>query len=562
LLSIFQYAARLAAVVGFIDLCLALPAQTSHSVTIIITGTVLSGTDGNPNSNPPGGGNIFAVGSDLTGQPFTLTINISDSDGTPNSPGTCPDGSIYSSAITGTSTSSPPSARLQIGSTGRSFTYGALPLYDLSWIMIRTSYSCYGYNTVTLGWSEYYNPPDAGGSGFGNVTLYTQNDLSPGYWYTPIPLQGATSSPLPFTITVDQATNISNTLYYAHGLLNPTSIEMSESNTTPSAQPKILREGTTDITGTTQSVVVGQRIALTASLPAGATLAAGQPWTVLGTTIGGFVVTTVPRSPLRGTGQAINPDFTQASTVFYWVDPGTFPVTLSCTLANGQSAQAQVTFDVAPPPSASVSSSVGTVSIDPGVIDGVLEDNILHLYRSHDPQCDLCGIVFTATPTIASGAYVWVQLIDEDLLLATTRRGDQLECEDTMGGELDNEYPYRGLISNNVAWDGPETVLTAGFSEVNQTFKARMFLMWDPTIPNGCTPGRTCTSIPIPLGYVSWQFSADAVQNVTWVVRSSDQSAKPFQSSTGLPPTLTYPQWSATAENGVASCGPSRGRRP
>ena len=103
-------------------LCLPVRAQAPNAETIIVTGTVLSGTDGNPNSNPPGAGRIFGGDNDLSGQPFTLTIQISETEGTPNSPGKCADGTIYTSSITGSNTSSAPTARLEIGTGGGSFT--------------------------------------------------------------------------------------------------------------------------------------------------------------------------------------------------------------------------------------------------------------------------------------------------------------------------------------------------------------------------------------------------------------------------------------------------------
>jgi hypothetical protein len=149
-----------------------------------------------------------------------------------------------------------------------------------------------------------------------------------------------------------------------------------------------LRDGTTDITGKTQSVLVGLRIGLTAQLPPGATLAAGAPWSLAlfdkqrqeytpiapdGSTIGAFVITLPsPRpvpfsrpglSPRISTGKVIQTDFTQASTTFYWVVPGTYQVTLSCTLSNGQSASAQATFEVDGPRSAAIKTYQGQVAI-------------------------------------------------------------------------------------------------------------------------------------------------------------------------------------------------------
>jgi len=73
--------------------------------------------------------------------------------------------------------------------------------------------------------------------------------------------------------------------------------------------PKIMFNGQ-DITGTTQSVVVGQQIALTASY--GNITPTSQSWTVPGTTVGGFNTALTSGGP-TGT------NFTQQSTTFYWV---------------------------------------------------------------------------------------------------------------------------------------------------------------------------------------------------------------------------------------------------
>jgi hypothetical protein len=90
-------------------------------------------------------------------------------------------------------------------------------------------------------------------------------------------------------------------------------IEQPSTNCSASVQanakvtPKILKGGN-DITGSTQSAVVGQQIALTGdpAPPSGST-----PWAVAGTTVGGF--NTAPTN-----GGSFPADFTQASATFYW----------------------------------------------------------------------------------------------------------------------------------------------------------------------------------------------------------------------------------------------------
>jgi hypothetical protein len=532
----------------FVELCLPAPAQTSNSITIIITGTVLSGIDGNPSSSPPGAGKIFGGSSDLSGQPFTFTLQISDSEGITNAPGTCPDGSIYSSAITGSSTSSPPSARLQIGSAGGSFTYGALSLSSIGWTMIRTAKtSCSSYNTITLGWSEYEQSTGGdytGSSGFGSVVLYTENDLSPGYWYAPVPLQGVTSSPLHFTITVNQATNIYNNLKFASGYLSPTSIQVQGQQASCSGianfrgsriapavtdataicptQPEILRDGV-DITGTTQSVVVGQQIALTASLPVGATLGS-QPWTGIasGMAVGGYVIASDD-----STAHVVPLNLTTASTMFYWVLPGTFQVTFSCLLSNGQSTSVQATFYVNGPTAPVVKPTMSTVQVD---------NNMLGWSGTN-------GILFDGSQTLppsVPGTFQWVQVLDESTEVDTLGL-IQKTCPEVQGVELDGGIPYPASSDGLKTDDSPGRPLPRIFSvflEIDVMFSARMFFMWKSNMPSNCDANGLCTFILVPLGHVSWGYSADVqLINHQWQKVSESENAT-FYAGTD------YPEWS------------------
>ena len=59
------------------------------------------------------------------------------------------------------------------------------------------------------------------------MVLYTQNDLSPGEWFTPVFLQSVTSAPLHFTITVNQSSNVFKNLKAANGYLIPQFVSVS-----------------------------------------------------------------------------------------------------------------------------------------------------------------------------------------------------------------------------------------------------------------------------------------------------------------------------------------------
>ena len=202
-----------------IFLAAALAGTSRADVTIQIFGTVSSGTDGNPASRPPGAGNVFGGGSNLAGKPAVLTLHISDSEGT-NTRGKCSDGSIYTSTIEGSNRSDAPTATLQIGNG--SFTYGAYPLYNISWSTGRTAHGpCSSYNEIGFGWTESYDGSYMGSSGFGSALLYTMTNLSSGDWHFTVPrvsISGAV--PFQFSIAVTDRATLKNSKY-AHGYLTP-----------------------------------------------------------------------------------------------------------------------------------------------------------------------------------------------------------------------------------------------------------------------------------------------------------------------------------------------------
>ena len=61
-----------------------------------------------------------------------------------------------------------------------------------------------------------------------------------------------------------------------------------------------------------------------------------------------------------------------------------------------------------------------------------------------------------------------------------------------------------------------------------EVFEATVYLMWDPALPSdpgspcvpahtagsGDVPSKGCSSIPVPLGYVSWNWNAYAVNTM------------------------------------------------
>ena len=152
------------------------------------------------------------------------------------------------------------------------------------------------------------------------------------------------------------------------------------------------------------------------------------------------------------------------------------------------------------------------------------------------------GITFRAgyfLPEEMLKNFIWVQLIQFDSLMVKTREGT-LHCVPKsqpvaeLGTGLDTSYPYD---TRNPTRDNPPLQLTREAQEFSRMFHARMYLLWTSGLSN---------SIPVPLGYVDWHFSAQAVskdQSNNWMLLygsgGPNDPEKPFTQS------HSYPLWNS-----------------
>jgi hypothetical protein len=301
-------------------------------------------------------------------------------------------------------------------------------------------------------------------------------------------------------------------------------------------QPQITFNGTV-ITNTTQSVVVGQQIALNAAytLPGGITMNS-QSWSVPGTIVAGYNA-----SPSSG---SVNTNVTldERTTTFYWISPGNSrQVTFTLLLSDGSILSATATFNVAGAAVSKMSTPTGSVGIFAGP---VLE---------FGPT----GIQFNptlTTPTGDAGQFEWVQLITNDTQTLTTTSGTVYTCVNvtqpptSAGTGLDTEYPYAKGSSTQ---DSPDIALNSStYSKEARSFSAAMYLLWDPALPAGCTPGSGCTSIPVPQGSVTWGWSGTAAfSSGSWTLTASSKATPSWA------PGNSYPTWTDLVPyNGQISC--------
>jgi hypothetical protein len=278
---------------------------------------------------------------------------------------------------------------------------------------------------------------------------------------------------------------------------------------------QILLDGTdTDITGTTQEVLIGQRIALTSILPDGATRSGDDFWSLDGQTVGGFSVSPSYDDPEQG--KSVTTNRSQSAIQFYWLKPGTFKVTLVYSLV-GVTQTISATFVVKGPSLSDVSvvTTFGHVDITHhaikrnGRVIGI--DTDLQLGVSLDNP----GVTLERFSSENSGTFEWLQLLGGTLI---TKRIDGRTSERCFISDgLDNLDPFPAYSSTE-ARDAPSATLPSSpGTTFSENMIARMYVLWNPTLPDGCTLPEAdngavnpCTSISVPIGFVRWGWSGIA----------------------------------------------------
>lgn len=267
------------------------------------------------------------------------------------------------------------------------------------------------------------------------------------------------------------------------------------------ASVKILLGGSsgTNITNTTQSVVVGQQIVLYASisLPSGGT-ATSYSWSIPGTIVAGY-------SASNSSGSVnTNVTLNQQSATYYWAYAAssqnvTFTLNYNDSTGHSQSANAQATFNVTGPTGGSMPTTAYTQVTIANLSSGTgCSAGPYLVYGNLTGSCNgsngTAGMQFN-TPAgysnSSNGSFFPVQLISSDVISGSSSH--------TFTVGLDTKYPYgAGTLPTN---DAPYVLLRSSYSSITRSFNATMFLMWQSSTSN---------SIPVPLGYQTWAFSGTA----------------------------------------------------
>lgn len=168
----------------------------------------------------------------------------------------------------------------------------------------------------------------------------------------------------------------------------------------------------------------------------------------------------------------------------------------------------------------------------------------------------------------STGQFIWVQLLHSVTYSQIDPAGGGYAPPAAKTEGLDGLYPYPGASTTS---DRPSRPLYAGEGEGAEAFDATMYVLWDPAIPpagqNSCVPATTdtstqpyrtaastCSSIPIPLASVRWQWSACAINSLpsmgggpSWFEHCGPAKAYPAAAN-------GYPTWNSCNTSANADC--------
>ena len=278
--------------------------------------------------------------------------------------------------------------------------------------------------------------------------------------------------------------------------------------------------------------------------------------------------------------------------MFYWVEAGgtgsvTRTVNYHYTIAGQPQQTVPATFQVTAPTQLAVQAPTGLVNIASS--SPVNKAGPQMVYGG---QQGSAGIIFRPALTAPQGPYgsqselVWVQIRSGKNATNVISSGNQYcrmlpfvppQSGGPSNGDpspaLDTSFPYltnpTGDQNATIVNDNPYNAFTASIGETKSGESFVMYLMWDPALPDKCKPwgvadnitsNTQCTSIPVPLGAVSWSYACDAINTLvpqpapngtTWVANCISPQ-QPGNAT--FVPGNAFPAWTHTASNENLLC--------
>jgi hypothetical protein len=287
-------------------------------------------------------------------------------------------------------------------------------------------------------------------------------------------------------------------------------------------------QGSSDVTDTKVTAIVGQAIGLTCGLDGDSPPAITNfAWTVPGITFSDYVAdaeSAVLYTAFPKTNSGVN---------YYWVDKGSKLVACTVQVA-GQTLTAQTTFIVLRP-TGQIITEGGTVAIDNTNEDGIR----LHCGSRYTPVgmlFDVNNLSFPFPPQFAGNTNIaWFQVKSSQLRREQTNSGQWYRKQGSNlcdgGVSFGTTFPYGFDISfiYPITTDTPESdALYPNYTGVSYSDSFDMYLMYQPS------GGKW-----VPLQKVSWHWDGAGNWNGTnWMLTSHTNPGSPTGSD-----TTTHPTW-------------------
>jgi hypothetical protein len=278
---------------------------------------------------------------------------------------------------------------------------------------------------------------------------------------------------------------------------------------------------------------------------------------VKGTNIGGYTVASDVSSA------TVTPTLLKTPSLnAYWIYQGQgIPITYQyCVnipgVGNQCSPKAKAAFNVSGPTASIGTADLGWSVTAPFLGCKSLQFLVFGLLFPNSTNCTTTpfvpGITFSATNVSGvpegGGQFSWVQLVRKDVLSGVEPGVTVKPLIGEVG--LDNTYPYNwDAPGATQVGDTPAVALQNTLTAETRDFKAKMYLMWTSNVDP--------SSIPVPVGYVTWRISGTAARkNQYWGFASSGPTTAPYRASTDIgPPSYGLPTWRSlvTNTNGTTS---------
>jgi hypothetical protein len=275
-----------------------------------------------------------------------------------------------------------------------------------------------------------------------------------------------------------------------------------------------ITRGGVAITGQTNTVIVGEQVALSCVLSPGLAPITSFQWTIPGTYISNYVTSATLGKVYPLTNAS---DFTNSTITYYWVQgSGGSSLEVQCTaIVKGVTLTAKAKFNVIRPTASLTASITGAIALDNNY-----ENNVFALHFGWVPA----GIIFDYSTT-ASGTWNFAQLVNSYV----ARQRDQTDGTwyRAQGAGLDESFPYPTFRPLYGTSDSPGIEVIAGSSGVSLSYSFSMYLMFKP--PGG---------IYVPIRKINWGFDAAATKSGTW----GSPSGAPYVDPNDTDAT-SHPEW-------------------